>query len=176
MKKIDNLISQLEKINSKADQEIIKNGIAKLFEEMGYLAIAEEIRNNRKAKSNALYGLKMYYKDIVSDRINPLTNEVFPVSIELKRKASVFNMAMKELINKYLTDGNDKQQKYLELKREYDNAYYKFAMIGGKLDQIEIRENRKEWEKLHQEYKEQSIIVDELKNKLDKFVMDHLTG
>lgn len=176
MKKINNLISQLEKINSKADQEIIKNGIAKLFEEMGYLAIAEEIRNNRKAKSNALYGLKMYYKDIVSDRINPLTNEVFPASEELKEKALAFNIAMTKLINKYLTDGNDKQQKYLELKREYDNAYYKLAMIGGKLDQIEIRENRKEWEKLHQEYKKQSIIVDELKNKLDKFVMDHLTG
>lgn len=109
MKNFNNLISQLENINSKADQEIIKNGIAKLFEEMGYLAIAEEIRNNRKAKSNALYGIKMYYRDIVSDRINPVTNDVFPASEELKEKASAFNMAMTKLINKYLTDGNDKQ-------------------------------------------------------------------
>lgn len=62
----------------------------------------------------------------------------------------------------------------MELKREYDNAYYNLAMIGGKLDQIEISENKKEWEKLHQEYKDQSIIVDRLRNELDSFVMDHL--
>lgn len=176
MKKIDNLISQLEKINSKADQEIIKNGIAKLFEEMGYLAIAEEIKHNRKARSNALYGLSMYYKSAASDRFNTKGEVIYKQTQGYMDKLNTFKEAMTKLINKYLTDGNDKQQKYLELKREYDNAYYKFAMIGCKLDQIEIRENRKEWEKLHQEYKEQSIIVDKLKNKLDKFVMDHLAG
>lgn len=104
MKKINNLINQLENINTKTDQEIIKNGIAKLFEEMGYNAIAEEIKHNRKARSNALYGLSMYYRDIVSDRINPVTNEVFPASEELKEEALVFNIAMTKLINKYLTD------------------------------------------------------------------------
>lgn len=176
MKKINNLISQLENINSKADQEIIKNCIAKLFKEMGYTAISEEIKNNRKAKSNALYGLNSYYKSAASDRYNMNGEVVYKHTPEYMNKLNAFKESMTKLINQFLDDGNDKQQYYLELMDRYSDAYYQLATIGEKLDQLEIRKNRKEWEKLYQEYKDQSIIVDELKNKLDKFVMDHLAG
>ncbi len=174
MENIINGLNLLEKLTRENETVTIKNSIADLFKEMGYSAIADEIRNNRKAKSNALHGLRMFYSGVASDRINPKTKEVFPVGENLKKKAAKFKAKLESIVNEYLTDGSDKQLKYLELKRKYDNEYYKLGMLSGRMEMIEIRENRTEWDKLHQEYKDQLIAANKARNKLDAFVFENI--
>lgn len=171
---INVLINQLESFNSKNDREIIKNGISKLFKELGYSAISEEIKNNRKAKSNALYGLSLYYKSAASDMYNTKGEVIYKHTQEYMTKLDEFKNAMTKLINTFLTDGTEKQQIYINLMNEYENEKYKLNEMLIKLDDDNLRVNKEEWKQLYNQYKLQDEEVKALKNQLDQFIMSNI--
>ncbi|WP_405101499.1 hypothetical protein [Oceanobacillus sp. FSL H7-0719] len=174
MKNVNEIINQLKGIESEQDKQVIKEGLSKMFKELGYGAISEEIANNRKAKSNALYGLDMYYKSAASDRYNTNGEIIYSHTTGYMDRLNSFRDAAAKIINTFLTDGTDSQQEYLKLMDQYNNEYFRLATIGEKLDQIEIRSDRQEWAKLYEEYKQQQEKADTARNKLDKFVFDNI--
>lgn len=174
---INYLVGQLERFQKKEDKKLIQHEIANIFKELGYNAISEEIRNNRKAKSNALYGLKLYYKSAASDRYNIKGEIVYRHPQSYMDKLNAFKEGIENLINTFLTDGTDKQQEYIRLMEQYENNHY---LMSEKLSYLNSEAsdnlNREEWLKLHKEYEKQSILCKETKNELDQFVLKQLAG
>lgn len=182
MKNIEEALTILKELKDKQLQEHTKDLLVKLYKEMGYTAVSEEIANNRHAKDNAIYGLKMFIRDKKSKRINPETREiVWSPSKERLQQLDYFEATLTEIINSTLENNTPKQEEYLKLKLAYNNAHYNYSVKLGLHDSFIHTLDRKndiDWkeklEKYSQELDELEAIQKNTENKLDNFVMDNL--
>jgi hypothetical protein len=177
---LEKMVNQLNGLYQEETKQTVVNYLSDLFAEMGYGAISQEIRYNRQAKDNAIYGLKMYHSSLTGDLINPDTREVYKRPQDHIETVNKFCDMLKSVIETYLDNGTDKQREYLKLNGEYENAAYLFheAMnnLNNFFDNATSRtENREEYKKIKEEYDKLDKLAKESKNKLDQFVLENLS-
>jgi hypothetical protein len=173
------MVTHLNSIYNEENKQTVVNYLADLFAEMGYGAISQEIRYNRQAKDNALYGLKMYHSGLTGDLINPSTNEVYTRSQDHLDTVNKFCDLLKSVIETYLDNGTDKQREYLKLKGQYENTAYLFHEAMFKLNSFfdtatRGEESRGEYNRIKEEYNKLDKLAIEAKNKLDQFILENL--
>lgn len=182
MKNIEKALEILKGLKDEQLKEQTKQLLVTLYKEMGYNGIAEEIVNNRRSKDNALQGLKMFVRDKKSKRINPETREVVWTPSEKRlQELDYFEATLTKIINETLENNTSKQEEYLKLKLNYDNAYYNYSVkLGGFDSFIESldRKNDTKWKDKLNEYDKEMKKLEDIKkdaeNKLDNFVMSNL--
>lgn len=177
---IEQSLEVLKQIKEEQEQQRIKEGLSELFKAMGFGAISEEILNNRRAKENAMFGLKMYLRDKKSDRYNTKGEVVWNCPQERIKKLKWFESEMKEIIS-LLEDNTENQKKYLKLKLDYNNANFEYNQRLFEYEEFIKKLNRKNnnnWEKELEEWKKETDRLEQIKkdteNKLDNFIMSNL--
>lgn len=152
-----------ERVIQETENEKIRDHIAQIFEELGYSAIADEIRNERRARDNAFFAL-----DLEAKR-------------EPTEQRTAFLAKVRDMVNKNLNNGTPLQRRYLELRQDYTNAVYlhlqKDQELEAYMDSItgEITEDvRDKLEQLQKERQELTERENEAKNKLDRFVFEYI--
>lgn len=176
---IEKGLQTLENLLKEEEQNDLRQKIAKLVEIMGFNACSKEIEMNRRSKDNAIYALKHYYKDIIGDRTNPITREVFKIPQETIEKADKFKEIFMQLVNK-LENNTENQLKYLELKRTYSNETFKMSAMYEKFNQFmdgiteRNEKTTKELEEHNQFIKEQQKRLKDAENALDEFVLNNI--
>lgn len=178
---IENGLKLLEELTKQQEQNKLRENLSNLYKEMGYTAISEQILNNRKPKENALYGLKMFIKDKKANRYDVNTRKiVWSCPPELEEKLNWFESQVKKVID-MLEGNNDKQRQYMELKLNYDNAYYNYSAKLSHHDDFMKELDRKSndnWREELRQFSEELSKLEEIKkdteNKLDNFVMSNL--
>ena len=177
-KRIDNALNTFENLMKEVEQDKIRQRIAELIQTMGYNACAEEIRNNRRAKDNAMYALKSYYQSNTGDLINVYTNVVTKRDSEHINKFDNFKSAFISIIEK-LENNTPNQLIYFKLKQDYENQYFELAQMYKDWDQLidSMQDTKKDHEKIEAFSKQidlKKLEADKAKNALDKFVLDNL--
>lgn len=180
LKNIEKSIEMLKKLKGKQQQQKIREGLSELFKAMGYGAISEEILNNREAKRNALFGLKMCLSDKKSNRYNTKGETIWVCPPEKIEKLKWFESEMKDVIE-LLEDNTENQKKYLKLKLDYDNANFEYNQRLFEHDEFikELdRKNNDNWKEELEKWKKETYRLEKIKkdaeNKLDNFVMNNL--
>lgn len=179
---IEKALETLKELKERQLKEQTKDLLVNLYKEMGYGAIAEEIENNRNAKQNAMLGLKMFIRDKKSNRIDPETRKiVWSPSEERLQELKYFEEVLTKIINETLENNTPKQEEYLKLKLEYDNAYYNYSVKLGLHDSFIKsldRKNNSNWKEELEKYSEELDKLEknkkEAENKLDNFVMNNI--
>lgn len=177
---IEKSIEVLKKLKKEQEQQKIREGLNELFQAMGFGAVAEEILNNREAKRNAIYGLKLYLRDKKSNRYNTNGEVVWVCPPEKIEKLKWFESEMKGIIE-LLEDNTENEKRYLKLKLDYDNAQFVYNQrLFGHDDFIKKldRRNNANWKEELKKWKKETDMLERIardaENELDNFIMSNL--
>jgi hypothetical protein len=175
-KNIEMGLELLETLLEEDAQITLRNKIAELVEVMGFNACAREVRNNRRAKENALYAFNNYYRNITGDRINLETRETFKIPAETIAKADEMKRIFVTLTDK-LESNTPKQLEYMKLKLEYENATFKLAELFKDHDELYTDRSDEQIQRIRDHgalIDEQSAIKKQLEDELDRFIFANI--
>lgn len=170
----------IKSLQNEQEQQTIRKGLSKIFKNMGFHTVAEEILNNRFPKTNALRALELYTKKQTVDR-NTIIEEVtgtHPNKQEQNVKS--FENELRKVIE-LLEYNTENQRRYLSLKCDYMrtsfNLIRKLESLSSFLMELD-KENNNNWKKELEVWQQEVDKLEQDKkiseNKLDNFVMSNL--